>query len=309
MGVPALSSNLAILLTTMLASGAHADLDGENHERHRFLYKDEGTVYIGGWSPDGKYVSATSNRVSGPVALKISVKSGKARQIEIPVAGAWFGGWSPDGKQTLLESNVDGNPEVYVYSLESGAAERLTFSDANEWHPAWSNSGQKLVLDSSRMGQLDLFVLDIDTGEIQRLTQDDRPEQYGRWGPDDSDIVFYRYVGPEELDYDLFKINLESRIETRLTDVPGDDSSPDWSQDGKHIAFHSNRNGLYKIFVMCADGSEVTQVTFGQSQDRYPYWSPSGDEILFQSEAGSDTSLVLVSSLASPECPEYRSHK
>jgi TolB protein len=36
-----------------------------------------------------------------------------------------------------------------------------------------------------------------------------------------------------------------------------------WSPDGKKIAFVSNRGGVYQIYVMNADGSNVTRVTRG----------------------------------------------
>src|SRR2546430_2867835 len=39
-----------------------------------------------------------------------------------------------------------------------------------------------------------------------------------------------------------------------------------WSPDGAHIAFHSTRDGLDEdIFVMNADGSGVTQLTFNDA--------------------------------------------
>ncbi|MBI2267542.1 MAG: PD40 domain-containing protein [Armatimonadetes bacterium] len=49
------------------------------------------------------------------------------------------------------------------------------------------------------------------------------------------------------------------------------------------IAFASNGDGDYEIFVMDVDGSNQTQLTFNGSWDRYPSWSPDGSKIAFAS--------------------------
>ena len=49
------------------------------------------------------------------------------------------------------------------------------------------------------------------------------------------------------------------------------------------IAFAFNRDGDYEIYVMNADGSNVTQRTFNGDIDDAPVWSPDGEQIAFQS--------------------------
>ena len=41
----------------------------------------------------------------------------------------------------------------------------------------------------------------------------------------------------------------------RLTDHPASDRSPSFSPDGRHIAFESDRDGNYELYVMDADGN------------------------------------------------------
>lgn len=61
------------------------------------------------------------------------------------------------------------------------------------------------------------------------------------------------------------------------------DIDPAWSPDGQQIAFVSDRNGSFDIFIMKADGSGVTQVTTDPMDERHPAWSPDGKKILFES--------------------------
>ena len=73
--------------------------------------------------------------------------------------------------------------------------------------------------------------------------------------------------------YDIYTIPVEGGPERRLTDAPGLDDGPDYSPDGKHIYFNSERAGLMKIWRMKADGSEQEQVTSTRT-------TPTGSRIL-----------------------------
>jgi WD40-like Beta Propeller Repeat len=67
----------------------------------------------------------------------------------------------------------------------------------------------------------------------------------------------------------------------RLTDDHGSDLAPAWSPDHRRLAFQSNRDGNWEVYVMNADGSGVRRLTDDDSEDGEPSWSPNGREILF----------------------------
>ena len=69
------------------------------------------------------------------------------------------------------------------------------------------------------------------------------------------------------------------------------DSQPVWSPDGKRIALYSDRvfdltnaDDNVDIYVMNADGSNMTRLTQGSVPDAFPVWSPDGKRIAFYSE-------------------------
>jgi Tol biopolymer transport system component len=66
----------------------------------------------------------------------------------------------------------------------------------------------------------------------------------------------------------------------RLTDHAGSDTAPAWSPDGHWIAFQTEGDEDFTIYVMRADGSDLRQVT-DSSPARAPVWSADGQWIMF----------------------------
>ena len=61
------------------------------------------------------------------------------------------------------------------------------------------------------------------------------------------------------------------------------DRSPNWSPDGRRIAFSTNRDGNDEIYTMNGDGSNPTRLTNNAATDRNPSYSPDGLTIVFVS--------------------------
>ncbi len=80
---------------------------------------------------------------------------------------------------------------------------------------------------------------------------------------------------------DIYVKPVSSSVVTRLTDDPAQDVMPSVSPDGQYIAFCSDRNGSWDVFVMSAEGGKSVQITNDGSHDLHPSWSPDGSRIAF----------------------------
>ncbi|MBA4065769.1 MAG: hypothetical protein C0501_19030 [Isosphaera sp.] len=81
----------------------------------------------------------------------------------------------------------------------------------------------------------------------------------------------------------------------RLTKSPGIDGQPAFSPDGKQIAFTSNRDLNYEIYVMNADGTNVRRVTNHPERDDYACWTTDGRSLVFIGERKGKFGLYQVS--------------
>src|SRR5205085_3626152 len=67
-----------------------------------------------------------------------------------------------------------------------------------------------------------------------------------------------------------------------------------FSPDGSKIAFRSNRDGNYEIYVMDADGSNQTRLTNNPAEDYEPFFSPDVSKIAFTSQRDGNYEIYLM---------------
>lgn len=113
-----------------------------------------------------------------------------------------------------------------------------------------------------------------------------------RFSPDGLKIVYsVSHIDGEKDDekehMTLWLMTLETGESRQLTSGQTSDSSPQWSPDGKQIAFVSARNGKPQIYLIPVDGGEAQTLTkLKQGVGGGPEWSPDGKYIAFT--AGTD---------------------
>ena len=74
-----------------------------------------------------------------------------------------------------------------------------------------------------------------------------------------------------------------------VSNHPAFDGWPAWSPDGTEIAFASNRNWNFQIFVMKADGSGVRLLANTEGRATGPVWSGDGRRVYFSNCRKTDT--------------------
>jgi TolB protein len=62
------------------------------------------------------------------------------------------------------------------------------------------------------------------------------------------------------------------------------ETNPESSPDGQHVAFMSQRDGNWEIYVVGLDGSGLQRLTRNPANDGLPTWSPDGSHIAFVSD-------------------------
>jgi len=74
------------------------------------------------------------------------------------------------------------------------------------------------------------------------------------------------------------------RTLTRVTFGDGLQFGATWSPDGRFIAYNSDRDGKFDIWVQQVSGGDPIQVTKRQGNNWQPDWSPDGKYLAYRSE-------------------------
>ncbi len=232
---------------------------------------------------------------------------------------------SPDGRSVvypLTKINEKLNRRqttLWIVPYDGSAAPRpLTSETASSSSPQFSPDGKMLAFISARGegARAQIWLLPLDGGgEPRRLTdlkngvtsfkwspQGDRFVVVSRTGPSDkgkspSDVRHYttiRYKFNDSGWFDdkrshIFVVDAATGAAKQITDGQDwDDTDPQWSPDGKTIAFVSDRTGkAYEdsrntdVFTIPAAGGSLTRISDHAEADNSPRYSPDGKWIAF----------------------------
>lgn len=224
--------------------------------------------------------------------------------------------------QRTFPEEGDSCDQIYIYDLATGKTS-LVSTGLGRTTCAYFLPGDSLVLyasthlaDSScppppdhSQGYVwalypgyDIFVANTEGTIVRRLTDAPGYDAEATVSPTGNQIVF---TSTRTGDIELFSMDLDGSNVKQLTNTPGYDGGAFYSWDGKQIVFRASRPegedlesyqkllreglirpGKLEIFVMDADGSNLTQVTNNGAANFGPFWHPDGEHIIFSSNLG-----------------------
>lgn len=228
-------------------------------------------------SPDGTVVAFV--RWRPPAGIYLINADGTDERLLTEVEQAKSPEWSADGKRIAF-SHRSGGGFDYFWDSENramikredphwklGVADVSTgaffdvHSEDHSFSPSWSNDGWWLVYD----GEKGLMLTDA-TGESTRwqnvtyLVRDMSPD----WSPEprgDAWAAPIAYMVFHNDHWEVHTILPSGQGGSRLTpspmfQAPQNSVAPDWSPDGRWIAFLTDRRGAWEIWAMRHDGSQ-----------------------------------------------------
>jgi Tol biopolymer transport system component len=219
--------------------------------------------------------------------------------------------WSADGAKITFSNMVIGAPgEVYEVNADGSGEKNLTNSTSDDTGSSYSpTTTNRFAFASNRTdNQFDIYLMELgsngQTSELIRLTRSDAQDSDPVISPDGRRIAF---VSNRDGDDDIYVMKLApegpTNVPVKLTKNTRPnpngapymiDFEPEWSPDGKQIAFASDRSGSeMDIFRMkvAPEGRKNRPVNLTRTptdREEAPAWSPDGTKIAFQSDKDGD---------------------
>jgi Tol biopolymer transport system component len=261
------------------------------------------------WSPSGEWLivpDRDSPRESFGLA-RIAVANGEKRRLTSPRfqhadSGAAV---SPNGRTVaFIRRTAFEASEIYVMAVSDhgaprGAEQRVTSFGRLTTSPAWTPDGRELLfLSAARLSETGLWRM-AGSGA-------GRPEFVASLGDGAAHLAFSRQrrlaFTRHMADTNIWRIravypagNGAQREVAPLISSTRKDRNGQYSPDGKHISFESNRSGSVEIWRCERDGSNAVALTsLGGPDLCCSRWSPDGRRLVFVSYREGRATLYLV---------------
>ncbi|MBI5216349.1 MAG: PD40 domain-containing protein [Ignavibacteriae bacterium] len=175
--------------------------------------------------------------------------------------------WSPDGKEVALAAKSGEQDAIILVEVESQDEQKIEFHLDGIFSIDWSQDGNYLTFGGSKNGQSDIYVYNFTTKELKNITNDIFSDADPAWSPDGKSIYFvsdrsehlslmnnqqnFKMQTYANRKTDVYKINVENSVVTRLTDTPlNDEAGPTPLSDGKHLLLISDLNGINNVYSL-----------------------------------------------------------
>jgi serine/threonine protein kinase len=242
------------------------------------------------WSGDGKSIAFADSPVSGGHRRLqlLSLETLESKQIEHndKCQEEEEPGFSHDGKQLAYVCVTD----LRHFGLSVATADGLSPRVIKEFSGgvnalAWNRENKKLIFSHS---------LDVDDSNntLSELTIADGSVQdlpFGRGAAflavaGRSDRMAFAAASSGKNNIWRGDLLHPQTAPIKLISTTREQICPQYSPDGKHIAFASDRGGFFEIWMSDPDGTNVTQLTnLKNASSGSPYWSPDSTKIVFDS--------------------------
>jgi Tol biopolymer transport system component len=238
------------------------------------------------FSQTGTFIFVAGSAASPDRTLAWMDSSGKLQPLPAPPKRYRHPRLSPDGKRlavAILSSN--GDSDVWVYDFERDTLTQLTFLKGFNRNPVWTPDGNHLAFNSDAEGMLNIYWTRVSGGQSQRVTEGEGRQSPYSFSPDGKRLAFL------EAGRDLWTLPLEQTGSDHLkTGKPELFLQgrplyfPQFSPDGRWIAYISGESGRYEVYVRPfigaspAPGDKWLASTAGGI---VPYWARNGRELFY----------------------------
>ena len=202
----------------------------------------------------------------------VNRETGEAQPLTAPRRSYRHADLSPDGERIL----VDGLPGVGIFEISSGVVEPLV---SGGW-AIWTPDGRRVTYASRQAGTVwDIFEKPSDgSGTEDALVVRDLMQTPWAWSPDGRTLAF----GEQDPAADIWLLSLDGEGLSRAwARTPAIEHQPQFSPDGRWIAYASNETGRFEVYVRSLDGNVTRPISSEGGAE--PRWSLDGRELFYRS--------------------------
>lgn len=185
---------------------------------------------------------------------------------------------------------------VWILPAAGGEAIPVVPAESGAHRPRWSPDANSIVYQQRSEGQERLWLYQFQNPSTSQVSDGRNFDQHPDWHPDGERIVFSS--DRRDSGFDLWEFDLATRLSWRLSSLPGDETEPAWSADGRHLAYIHYEDGYWSLMLR-QHGQSDRVLERSATRLSSPAWRPDGSLVTF-SRHGADGLSIDMAILADP---------
>ncbi len=223
-------------------------------------------------------------------------RNGVEQPLTAPAHGYLVPRLSPDGRRVAVGIQ-ELESQVWLYDLSRETLTRFTFEGNNNSTPTWTPDGKRIAFNSNKEGPLNIFWKLADgSGGLEQLTTSQYLHTPVSWSPDGQQLAFFEVNPATQRDIWVLQMNGPSQGSGQASSASSgrvrkaqpflqtqfDEAVPQFSPDGRWLAYISNETGRHEVYVQSypGPGGKWQISTEGGTE---PAWNRNGRELFYRS--------------------------
>jgi Tol biopolymer transport system component len=249
----------------------------------------EGDAIQPSWSPSNDRIVYWSNTGGQRDLFTVAAAGGTRVQLTNDPAIDWCPVWSSDGRFVYFSSDRGGAMNLWRIAVDQSSGKATspptpvtTGVQASASLSRFSKDGSRMAF-RSRVASINPVAIPFDpatnrAGVPVVLDGSNNIRVPSDGSLDGTQIAYFSIGGRQE---DIFVGPANGKSIRRLTDDPARDRSPAFTRDGQSVVFYSNRDGVWAIWSIRIDGSNLRKIAGLEGGAVYPLASPVEDTVIF----------------------------
>ena len=205
--------------------------------------------------------------------------------------------WNPYKNLVLFESDRSGLSELYIFDLDFKTIQKVPIAlDGNKTFGQFAPNGVDLAFNYENTNDdIDIYLINYKGKRLKKIIDDEFKNLRPQYSPRGNAIAYFSNKNNIKDTDVIYVYNIYLKEKSKLTYFKDQSYYPTWSNNGSKIAYSSSYdNEKTEIYMMSYDGKHKRRITFNDTEDILPYWSPKDINLLITRKVNNNYQICKI---------------